>query len=62
MVLKNDRRQPVPEWLANLKLSSLRKSIDLPLTDILRRFLYYPASGLDGRPVQCFWDERLPAT
>ena len=39
-----------PKWLMNAKLGDS----PLPIEEILRGSVYYPASGMDGRPVQYF--------
>lgn len=51
MSLKRDHRRPVPDWLAHLQPAELQVC-PFPLSDVLRHSLYYPAAGLDGRPVQ----------
>jgi hypothetical protein len=45
----SNERQPVPKWLMTAS-----EHDELPLLDILRRSMYYPACGYDGRAVQYF--------
>lgn len=54
MPLKDTHRHNVPEWLGKLDLSGQNPlgRVDFSLRDLLERSLYYPACGLDGRPVQ----------
>lgn len=47
-ILRDDAR-PIPGWLANASAGD-----DLPLRELLRDSMFYPACGLDGRPVQYF--------
>ncbi len=47
-ILRDDVR-PIPGWLANASAGD-----DLPLRELLRDSMFYPACGLDGRPVQYF--------
>lgn len=51
MLLKHDRRRPVPEWLERLNPAEIGTA-DFPLDEVLQHSLYYPAAGFDGRPVQ----------
>lgn len=51
MLLKHDRRRPVPQWLERLNPAEL-SARDFPLHEALQHSLYYPAAGSDGRPVQ----------
>ncbi len=51
MSLKTNFRRPVPQWLSHLDVSKLR-SAELPLRELLKDSLYYPACGFDGRPIQ----------
>jgi hypothetical protein len=54
MSLKNDYRRPVPDWLSEICLVEPEdlESYNFQLNKILQNSLFYPASGLDGRPVQ----------
>jgi hypothetical protein len=40
-------RNPVPTWLANIRAED-----EPPISCLLDRSVYYPACGVDGRPVQ----------
>jgi hypothetical protein len=51
MSLKHDQRRPVPEWLERQNPAEL-SAHDFPLHEALQHSLYYPAAGVDGRPVQ----------
>ncbi len=51
MFLKILSRRPVPLWLSKLDVSSL-KSVELPLKELLKDSLYYPACRFDGRSIQ----------
>jgi hypothetical protein len=51
MVPAGFETQSVPNWLAKLNVSELDK-VKFPLADVLSNSLYYPCSGMDGRPVQ----------
>lgn len=44
------RRKPLPDWLAAIRNGALPRT--LPLKQLLDGSLYYPAGGVDGRPVQ----------
>jgi hypothetical protein len=52
--LKDDCRRDVPLWLAELKLPEVHslELYGLPLDRILEDSLFYPAAGIDGRPIQ----------
>jgi hypothetical protein len=54
MPLRHSHRRPVPEWLAQIDLPEpgALESCAFPLRDALEHSLYYPAAGIDGRPVQ----------
>lgn len=49
-IVDPSRNSKVPVWLSKLKLDG--DDTNIPFPDILRGSLYYPASGIDGRPVQ----------
>ena len=46
-MLNELRRNSVPGWLKGASADQ-----DLPIADLLKDSLYYPACGIDGRPVQ----------
>lgn len=54
MPLKNDHRRPAPAWLAQIRLPEpdALESCNFPIINVLQHSLYYPAAGIDGRPVQ----------
>lgn len=49
-MLTDLRRYPVPEWLKSLPSTSQ----PIPIKKVLERSVFYPACGLDGRPVKYF--------
>ncbi len=51
MFLKTRFRKPVPQWLSDLDVSTM-ESTELPLRELLKGSLYYPACRFDGRPIQ----------
>lgn len=46
-MLREQPRNAVPDWLAEASTDQ-----DLPIVDMLKESLYYPACGTDGRPIQ----------
>lgn len=48
------RNAEMPDWLSDLSIgsSASNEAVVFPFLKILENSLYYPASGIDGRPVQ----------
>ena len=53
MLSQRLRVLPIPTWLDSLTSTTMERE-PLPLVDILRESLYYPASGIDGTPIKYF--------
>lgn len=51
MSLKHDLRRPVPEWLKRLNPAKLSPR-EFSSRKVIEHSLYYPAAGVDGRPIQ----------